>query len=386
MLLIPPRPESALRAGGNDPADVSLTICIPTYRRPSLVVRSIRSAIEASRPWAGVVELIVSDNSPEVTREACQAELSSWPGKARYLGNATNIGLVGNLNQCVAHARGRYVLILHDDDYLLPSATRDILAATQRAADPHPVLLFGVEVVDGDGRIRRHQFFKREHDLTPPEALIRVLSDPSFVRAPGIVIRRDVFDTVGTFDQAAGNPNDFDMWLRIAARFGIRCHPATISAYCVHEAAETTRTFTAQTVRTNLDIFERAVALGALPLGLVRECEADWFCQFFLAGASRRLSVGDRQAASQIMCLFHLPEIRPLQFSRVCLLARLGMHLLVSVPGMLSMPVAQWLQYHGSWSTWLQRSGRLKFAGLAPDPAQTPETRCEQSASLAKQL
>ena len=245
-----------IRAGENGGA-ISLTIGIPTYRRPSLVVRAIRSAIASSEAFAGSVELIVSDNSPEVTSAICQSELSQWTGRAVYLANRPSIGMVPNLNQCIARARGRYVVLLHDDDYLLPGATRAVLAETEAASSSAAVLLFGVRVVDGEGRVRRQQVFTREQDLSPPEAVVRVLSDPSFIRAPGIVIRRDVFSALGMFDHALGNPNDFEMWLRIASRFGIRCLPATISAYSVHEAAVTTRTFTVETVRTNLEIFDR---------------------------------------------------------------------------------------------------------------------------------
>jgi hypothetical protein len=279
--------------------------------------------------------------------------------------------MIPNLNQCIAHASGRYVLLLHDDDYLLPTGTGAILAATHGVPDPDPVLLFGVQVVDAERRVRRHQFFKEERFLSPAEAMIRLLSDPSFVRGPAIVVRRDVFDTVGILDPAAGNANDFDMSLRITSRFGIRCLPPTISAYSVHEAAQTTRSFTAQTVRTNVQLFERAAGLGPLPAHIVRACEADWFCQFFLAGVNRRLSVGDRQGASQIMALFNLPEIRALEFSRVCLLARFGMRLLVSTPAVMSGAIARWLQYHGAWSTWLRRFRRMPLSASETDRSQT---------------
>jgi GT2 family glycosyltransferase len=321
--------------------DVALTICIPTYQRPVFVQRALQSAMAASCAWADRVELIVSDNSPELTSGLCQAALAQWPGRALYLGNVPNIGMIANLNQCIARATGRYLLFLHDDDYLLTGGTESILAATRSAKDRDAALLFGVQVVDGDGRLRRHQFFKQKQYLSPPEAVVRLLSDPSFVRAPALVVRRDVFDAVGTFDQTVGSPTDFDMWLRVFSRFGVRCLPATISAYSVHEAAETTRTFTAETVRTALQIFDRAAAMGILPPRIVRQCEADSFHQFILAGAGRQVAVGDRRGASAIMALFRLPEIRALGLSRRWLAIRVGMHLLVTMPGKVSRAVAR---------------------------------------------
>ena len=378
-------PDATLIRAGANPDAISLTIGIPTYRRPSLVVRAIRSAIASSEAFVGSVELIVSDNSPEVTSDICQSELLQWPGRAVYLANRPTIGMVPNLNQCIARAQGRYVLLVHDDDYLLPGATGAVLAETEAAANSAAVLLFGVRVVDVEGRVRRQQVFTREQYLSPAQAMVRVLSDPSFIRAPGIVIRRDVFSTLGMFDHTLGNPNDFEMWLRIASRFGVRCLPATISAYSVHEAAATTRTFTVETVRTNLEIFDRAAALPVVSEPLVRMCEADWFCQFFLAGVSRRLGAEDRDGARAIMALFDLPEIRALRFSPACRLARTAADVLVAMPPLLSRAIARRLQYRGAWSRWLQRvdsmrpmpeaerSGSPEPIGTGPAPSWAPK-------------
>lgn len=337
--------------------DIALTICIPTYQRPLLVERAIRSAIASSQAWADSVELIVSDNSPELTSDTCSAALSAWPGKWAYLGNMPNIGMVPNLNRCIAHASGRYVLILHDDDYLLPAGTGAILAATRTAAVPNAALLFGVRVVDGAGRLRRHQSFEQEDYLAPPDAVTRLLSDSSFVRAPAIVIRRQVFKTVGLFDETVGNPTDFDMWLRIFSRFGVRCLPTTVSAYSVHDAAATTSMFTPETVRTDLKIFDRAAATGLLAPDVLRTCAADFFHQFILAGAGRRLGVGDCRGAAAIMALFQMPEIRALGVSRRWRLVRICLQRLVGLPARLSRIVARALQYR-SWLTRFVRVGR----------------------------
>ena len=89
-------------------------------------------------------------------------------------------------------------------------------------------------------------------------------------------------------------------------------------------------------------------------------CEADWFCQFFLAGVSRRLCAEDREGARAIMALFDLPEIRTLEFFSVCRLARAAANVLVAMPPRLSGVIARRLQYHGAWSRWLQRVGTMR--------------------------
>jgi Glycosyl transferase family 2 len=276
-----------------------------------------------------------------LTREVCKAALSEWPGRALYLANETNIGAVANMNKCIARASGQYIVFLHDDDYMLPVGTSAILGVTRAATERDAALLFGVQVVDGEGRLRRYQCFKQEEWLPPADALIRLLSEPSFVRTPGLVVRRKVFDEVGVFDPSVVNTNDFDLWLRIFARYGVRCLPSTISAYSVHEAAWTTTMFTVDTVRAIFQIFERALATDILPARVVRECAADFFHQFILAGAARRLSVGDRVGAAEIMRMLRMPEIRALGGSPRWLRIRLGIQLLVWTPITISRSVAR---------------------------------------------
>jgi hypothetical protein len=355
--------------------DIALTICIPTYQRPLLVERAIRSAMASSLAWADSVELIVSDNSPELTMDACSAVLSAWPGRWAYLGNMPNIGLVPNLNRCIAHASGRYVLILHDDDYLLPAGTAAILAAIRTAAERDGALLFGVRVVDGDGHLRRHQCFKQEHYLSPPDAVTRLLSDSSFVRAPAIVIRRQAYETVGLFDETVGNPTDFDMWLRIFSKFGVRCLPTTIGAYTVHEVTVTTSMFTAETVRTGLKIFDRAAATGLLAPPVLQTCAADFFHQFILAGAGRRLCVGDCRGAANIMALFQIPEIRALGVSRRWRPVRICMQRLMGLPARLSRAVARALQYLSSSTPFVRVRRLILFSRSLQEDSGVPITR-----------
>jgi hypothetical protein len=47
-------------------------------------------------------------------------------------------------------------------------------------------------------------------------------------------MRREVFDDVGLFDTALKAAEDWDMWMRLAARYAIRNHPTTLVSICLH--------------------------------------------------------------------------------------------------------------------------------------------------------
>src|SRR4029453_14795070 len=143
--------------------------------------------------------------------------------------------LVENMNRAVEISTGQWVMQLDDDDYLLPGAGAAMLDARRRGGPGEGVLLFGVQIVDGDGVRRREQTFRREQFLEPREALRRLLRNSSFVREPTAVVRRAAMERAGLYDPPLGGAADTDMWVRLFSRYGVRCLPQATCAYTIHE-------------------------------------------------------------------------------------------------------------------------------------------------------
>lgn len=293
-----------------------LSICIPTYHRPVLFERALRSAMATDPVRATSVELVISDNSTEdATEQIARRMLSSWPGPQRYVRNRPGVGAEPNFNRCIELSTGRYIQILHDDDYLLPGGVDAILDAVHAADQRAYALLFGVHVVDENERVLRRRGGAHDRYLPPPEALANVLSNSSYVRFPAIVVRRDAYDEVGTFDVTVRNPTDFDMWSRLFARYGVRTVATTTVAYTVHRGALTEEMFQPEMFGILQQIFDRAASYGILPTEEIRRHQASFFHQFILAASFRRLRAGDRAGARRIMAFFQLPAVRRLGLS-----------------------------------------------------------------------
>lgn len=314
----------------SDPTPL-LTIAVPAYQRPELLRRALASIVEAI-PEPSVVEVLISDNSPDLSEVEVERFRPNWAGKFTYIKNEPMIDRTANFNQCITAASGRYLLYLHDDDFLFPDAGRGLLAALRRAPDEDRIFLFGVRVVNLSGSVRRRQTHRRERRLEPAEALRRVLTDSSYVRIPALVVRRDAFDEVGMFDASANLPADFDLEVRLFARFGVRLEPEVIAGYTVHPAGITTGMFHPGTIADLLPIFDRAAGLGVLPPRVVRRCQRDFLHQFALGGVYRKLESGDRAGAAEVLKLLDLPVVRSLGISWRWLPVRLAFALAVRVP------------------------------------------------------
>jgi glycosyltransferase involved in cell wall biosynthesis len=111
-----------------DTAEPRVSLCVPAWRGHTLG-RFLDSVRGQSHPLD--YELLVRDDcSPHGVGEAFRAH-HQGEGHWHYCRNPTNLGGYQNIRACTAGARGRYVLIISDDDQLRPDAfaTLDRLTA-----------------------------------------------------------------------------------------------------------------------------------------------------------------------------------------------------------------------------------------------------------------
>ena len=96
-----------------------LSIIIPTYKRSKYVVDAINSAINQYNKSRVSYEILVINNDPNADMSLLINQFDYCDKISFYL-NEENYGQVGNINQGIILAKGKFVSILHDDDILLP--------------------------------------------------------------------------------------------------------------------------------------------------------------------------------------------------------------------------------------------------------------------------
>lgn len=116
-----------------------LTIAVPAYARPSELIQLLRS-VEQLQVMPGEL-LICEDGSKE--RPQIREIIGSWTSRldARgcrltYVENDRNLGYDGNVRKLFREASGKWVMLLGNDDLMLPTAIRDMWAF----ASEHPDL------------------------------------------------------------------------------------------------------------------------------------------------------------------------------------------------------------------------------------------------------
>ena len=288
-----------------------LSVCVPTYNRVDLLERNLRSVI-AQPELADKLEIVVSDNSDNDASEQLVKELlARWPGTWTYIRNDPPLYMVENFNRSLKEGKGTFLMSLHDDDYLLPGSLEKALAYLEARQDRH-VHLFGIDVVDSEERVLKRQTFRRRSYLEPKQALWKLISNSSFVRVPGLIMKRDAWEEFGFFRPAARNQCDLDLWLVAFAKYGVNCSPVDLAAYTVHTGSMTNlETFTAENVDNLLGLFRRIDPQLVGPERLAAG-KALFFHKFIFAGIYRQLRWGHWKRAVKVAQLFDHEPIRAL--------------------------------------------------------------------------
>ena len=99
-----------------------LTIIVPTYNRRELLAKGLEALIPQVSRYNDLVSLYVSDNYSDDGTEATVRNLQAQhPEMIEYKKQPTNLGAQENFKDAVMAATSKYVVMMSDDDVVLPN-------------------------------------------------------------------------------------------------------------------------------------------------------------------------------------------------------------------------------------------------------------------------
>jgi hypothetical protein len=204
-----------------------VSVVIPTYNAGSYLTEAIDSVLaQTYRHW----ELIVVDDGSTDDTPAVLARYAH-DGRIRVL-RQKNQGASVALNRGIAAARGDLVCWLSADDIFLPAKLAAQVAVF--TGDPEVGLCCtGFELIDAVGRRLRSE---PEPRWRHPDPLVSIYwTNP--INGSTVMMRRELFDELGPFDETLRADVDADMWFRVARHHAIRTVPGVMLRYRVHDKA-----------------------------------------------------------------------------------------------------------------------------------------------------
>ncbi|MCC6966207.1 MAG: glycosyltransferase family 2 protein [Nitrospira sp.] len=186
-----------------------VSVVIPTYKRAYLLRKAIVSALaqEEAGELFQMEIIVVDDCSPDDTAQV----VAEFPA-VQYLRLDQNRGASGARNAGIKRAKGKYIALLDDDDEFL---THKLMVQVP-ILETHPEIgvLYGQSVVTG-GQTPLLLWPEWGPSGNVFEEFVTRTDD--FLHPPTWLVRRELFEQAGFFDESKAGMEHYDMALRIAA-------------------------------------------------------------------------------------------------------------------------------------------------------------------------
>ena len=183
---------------------MNVSVIIPTYNRKNLLKRALHSV--GSQTFVPHEIIVVDDGSSDGTKDWV---LERFP-YVRYI-YQDNSGVSSARNAGIKEAKGSWIAFLDSDDEWMPNKLeqqKGVINSFQEAWLCHTNEIWirnGVRV----NQMKKHQKYGGN--------VFENCLDICRISPSSVLIKKEVFEMVGLFDESLKVCEDYDLWLRITA-------------------------------------------------------------------------------------------------------------------------------------------------------------------------
>ncbi len=220
------------------PASPLVSVVIASYNHAPFVQQCLHSVLAQDLPN---LEIVVTDDGSQDNTAELVAQMAAQAGRTpihlhRF---AQNRGACLALNDAIGRARGAFIAVLNSDDYFLPGKLQRQLDFLQQ--QPQLGAVFGWPAfVDERGAAfldaahKDHAVF-HQPNRSRQQWLRHFFDHGNALCHPTVMLRREVYDTVGLYDPRLAQVPDLDQWIRVCMRFDIHVLPEAMTAFRIRD-------------------------------------------------------------------------------------------------------------------------------------------------------
>jgi glycosyltransferase involved in cell wall biosynthesis len=230
-----------------------VSICIPTYNGEHYLRECLESINEQT--YLNCEVIISDDGSTDNTLNLVNNFLSISKYPIRVIDNSkTNKGIGGNWNNCVKASNGEFIKFLFQDDILFPECVSKMVDAIIKSDNIGFVYSKRHITYDNDNHhhlywLSRNKILHESWDLinikngeivcgkTLLKDLNLLFSYPynKFGEPTALLIRNQVFSTIGLFNTNLKQSLDYEFWNRILKRYSVIYLDEELVSFRLHE-------------------------------------------------------------------------------------------------------------------------------------------------------
>ena len=228
-------------------ATFQTTVVIPTFNRAALVQECIRSVLAQGIPDLEII--VVDDGSTDDTEEVVR----TFGDSVRYV-EQKNAGVAAARNNGFARSSGRYVAFLDSDDRWIAGGAAPLIRVLDRHPDIAAVFADTKMGNDQEGfksfvaRFGGDSFCALPRSRLEGEAVcferrpfLRQLARRNVMFLGSLLVRREVFSAIGSFNPSLSGAADWELFLRLAAQHKLAYWDGgALSLYFTHPGSMST--------------------------------------------------------------------------------------------------------------------------------------------------
>jgi len=201
-----------------------LSVITPVYNLEGYVGGCIGSVLGQT---LHDLELVIVDDGSTDETSAVVAQYAASDSRVRGF-RGPNRGVSHARNVAMQHARGRYFAFLDGDDRWEPSFATTLVGLLERR--PEFAVVVGNALSVGGSVLDGHPVLPWPDEAREIGFVDMIERDNSvFIMS---VFRREVFETIGGFNEALSRSEDYEFWMRAAAAgFRFVTHPEPLGRY-----------------------------------------------------------------------------------------------------------------------------------------------------------
>ncbi|MHA1338270.1 MAG: glycosyltransferase family 2 protein [Promethearchaeota archaeon] len=187
-----------------------VSIIMAVYNEENIIKKAINSILNQS--FKNFELIIINDCSSDNTLKKIEELLKEKDHRIKVINNKVNIGLTKSLNKAIKIARGKYIARQDADDYSLPKR----LEKQIKFLDDHPDYAFcGTEAFVKQNKHAGVKYYRYK------EIFNRLILYDCFYHST-IMIRRNVFNICGIYDENYFYGQDYELWCRIIYKYRLK--------------------------------------------------------------------------------------------------------------------------------------------------------------------
>lgn len=215
------------------------SVVIPTYNCAHFLRETLQSVLIQDLGPKLMQIVVVDDFSTKDDPEAVVKEIGK--GRVEFFRQESNVGKVKNYETGLLKSKGKLIHLLHGDDKLLYGFYSEMTELFEKYDMAMAAFCRSI-YIDANSNWKGLTGMVQEK-----EGIVNDLDEKLYlqqlIQTPSMVVKREVYETIGAFDRSLDCMEDWEMWFRISNNYPIAISNKVLAEYRIHSNNATNETF-----------------------------------------------------------------------------------------------------------------------------------------------